>query len=107
VAVVRFDAYAFYFGSPNDEAHNGHPLHSVGLRPYTFAEVIKSPWIAALERQNRVHPSHDPARFSSLRHFILPFHDGTFECVAGGVRAAITDAADPAGALANVALDGD
>ncbi len=107
VAVVRFDARAIYFGDPNDEAFQGHPLYRSGLRHYTFAEVVKSPWISAMEKQNRVHPSHDRAQFSSLRHFILPFHDGTFECVARRVRATITDAVDPARVLTNATLDGD
>jgi hypothetical protein len=33
---------------------------------------------------NRVHPEHNASRFGSLRHFVLTFHDNTFECVADG-----------------------
>jgi hypothetical protein len=105
VAVVRFrPAYAVLFGSPNDEALHGHPLYPAGLRHYTFAEVQNSPWIAALERQNRVHPLHDPTRFASRRHFILPFHDETFECISDVVDATLPDAAGPAEALAALPL---
>ena len=31
---------------------------------------------------NAVHPYHSPELFSSYRHFVLSFHDTTFECVA-------------------------
>jgi hypothetical protein len=31
---------------------------------------------------NSVHPYHRPARYEELRHFVLAFHDSTFECVA-------------------------
>lgn len=31
---------------------------------------------------NAVHPRHSSANYDSLRHFIITFHDSTFECVA-------------------------
>jgi len=31
---------------------------------------------------NAVHPRHSDAHFAALRHFVLTFHDATFECVA-------------------------
>ena len=99
VAVVRFERATIYFGGPNDEAFEGHPLYRAGLQPYEFAEILDSPWVAAMERRNRVHPGHDPAMFSTLRHFVLPFHDSTFECVAETLSASLTDASDPAAAL--------
>lgn len=34
--------------------------------------------------ENAVHPSHLPESYSAYRHFILAFHDSTFECVAKG-----------------------
>ena len=85
--VVRFARVnCVLLGSPNDETLNAHPLHGSGLRHYEFAEVENSPWIAELEQANRVHPSHSPESFADLRHFILPFHDSTFECVARSVE---------------------
>jgi len=54
----------------------------MGLRPYSAAEVRTSSWIRSLEHRNRVHPSHRPESFERYRHFILAFHDTTFECVA-------------------------
>jgi hypothetical protein len=84
-AIVRFSCpYASIFGPPNDEAFAGHPLASKGLRPYSALEVRESSWIRRLERMNSVHRCHRPEQFSGYRHFILAFHDTTFECVATG-----------------------
>ena len=88
--VVRFvGVMSVLLGAPNDETLNAHPLYSRGLQPYEFAEVENSPWIAALEKANRVHPHHSPGVFADLRHFILPFHDSTFECVARSVEVSV------------------
>jgi len=105
VAVLRFDLgpYAFFFGPPNDEAFSGHPLEPRGLGPYGTYEVVESSWIRALERMNSVHHQHDTEGFlDGLHHFVVSFHDSTFECVArsepsvhvyrGTVRAAMLDA---------------
>ncbi len=84
VAIVVFErCYAKYFGPPNDEAFEGHPLANTGLTPYACFEVMNSSWIRKLERMNSVHPYHDKQRFLSIwRHFILAFHDSIFECIA-------------------------
>jgi hypothetical protein len=88
-AIVRFvRELAHMFGPPNDEAFSGHPLASRGLEPYGVFEVLNSSWIRALEKMNRVHRDHRPDRYHALRHFILSFHDSTFECVAQGVEVA-------------------
>jgi hypothetical protein len=87
IAVIRFvHSRAHYLGSPNDEALNGHPLYSRGLRFYGVYEVTGSSWIRSLERMNRVHSRHDPRRFDKYRHFVFTFHDDTFECVAEGIE---------------------
>jgi hypothetical protein len=92
VAVVDFGlARAHYLGPPNDEAFHGHPLASRGLRPYGAFEVGNSSWIRALAEMNAVHPRHSPALFASLRHFILTFHDSTFECVAKEFDVTVVD----------------
>jgi hypothetical protein len=83
VAIVDFGlARAHYLGPPNDEAFHGHPLASRGLSPYGAFEVLDSSWIRALAEMNSVHPRHSPALFAPLRHFVLSFHDSTFECIA-------------------------
>jgi hypothetical protein len=87
-------------GDPNDEARNGHPLWHRGLSGCGWAaEVHHSAWIARLELQNRAHPQHDPVLYQPLRHFILLFHDSTFEVLAESVeveredRASVVDRA--------------
>jgi hypothetical protein len=100
VALVQFRVtFAVYVGSPNDEALNGHPLFEAGLTSYEFVEVKNSPWVSALERRNRVHPDHKPERYANLRHFILPFHDETFECIAHGVSSEVVSSDNPTLAL--------
>jgi hypothetical protein len=81
--VIRFiHPQVHMFGSPNDEALQGHPLWSHGLRSYRVYRVEGSSWVRQLERMNSVHPRHDPSRFEQLNHFIFTFHDSVFECVA-------------------------
>ena len=86
IAMVRFETcYAHVLGPPNDEAFSGHPLSDRGLEPYGSFEVQDSSWIRMLERMNRVHPYHDRHGFlEGKRHFVVSFHDSTFECIARG-----------------------
>ncbi len=88
VAIVAFkECYAHTLGPPNDEAFAGHPLAAIGLHPYGTFEVLHSSWIDRLEVMNSVHPYHNKARFLEYkRHFILTFHDSTFECIAREVE---------------------
>jgi hypothetical protein len=89
-AVVSFSrVYAHMFGPPNDEAFVGHPLASRGLAPYAAFEVEQSSWLHALERMNSVHPYHRPEQFAQYKHFILSFHDSTFECIAASFEVAL------------------
>jgi hypothetical protein len=69
------------FGSPNDEALPGHPLYPVGLKEiWGVGEVKESRWIAEEEKTNQV--MFPNSSFKGLRHFVVPFHDSTFECIA-------------------------
>lgn len=52
------------------------------MSAYSAAEIHHSSWIRSLERMNSVHPHHRSERYAKLRHFVLAFHDSTFECVA-------------------------
>lgn len=90
-AVVTFSMVkASMFGPPNDEAFGGHPLAARGLEPYGAFEVLDSSWLRRLEIMNRVHPSHQAGFFGGFRHFVLSFHDSTFECIARGYAFEIT-----------------
>jgi len=90
VALISFiTPYIHLFGAPNDEALDGHPLYDRGLTFYSAFEVHDSSWIRGLERMNRVHMFHDAAHFASYRHFIITFHDTTFECIAKGFTASL------------------
>ncbi len=77
------------FGYQNDEAIEGHPLYSKGLRAYDIFRVENSEWIKSIERQNQVNfPNTD---YKSLQHFIFTFHDSTFECIAIGLKATLSE----------------
>jgi hypothetical protein len=75
VALVTFsNPEAHYFGPPHVDAVNRHPLHSRGVDIYGAFEVHNSSWIRELRQISG-------GRMDG-RHFILTFHDVTFECIA-------------------------
>jgi hypothetical protein len=83
IVIVRFiRCLARMFGPPNDETFRGHPLTSRGLKPYSSFLIENSSWLRQLEKMNSVHPRHSPKHFEDYRHFVLSFHDSTFECIA-------------------------
>jgi hypothetical protein len=83
LALVEFTScYAHRFGGPNDEVITGHPLQGRGLEAYRAHVVENSPWIATEMATNSVHRGFRPERWQRLKHFLLFFHDDTFECLA-------------------------
>jgi hypothetical protein len=85
-------------GSPNDEVFHGHRLWKKGLSDvgaYAAGEVIGSRWIDEMDEANRVHRKYRGSAPSAQRHFILGFHDSTFECVAEGFKTWTTVASMP------------
>lgn len=87
VVIARFvGAWSTQFGAPNDEALHGHPLFNRGLRPYGAFSVQPSSWKAELAARNAVHENHSPGYFETLTHYVLTFHDSTFECLASSVE---------------------
>ncbi len=83
LAVVEFQRpLSVKFGSPNDEVFSGHPLYGKGLEFYRAQVVENSRWIAEIESINKVHPNYNPETWHKLHHYILWFHDTTFECIA-------------------------
>ena len=73
-------------GTPNDEVFNGHPLAGKGMHGYTAQCVINSEWIASLQSINSVHSCYSPEFWRRLNHYVLWFHDSTFEAVAEGIE---------------------
>lgn len=84
VTVIFERAIALYLGYPNEEVIRSHPLFDRGLQWYGFYHIISSSWIRAMERANRIHDRHSPELFARENHYLITFHDSTFECVAGG-----------------------
>lgn len=82
-AMVRFHGVmAHYLGWPNEEVFHAHPLYDRGASPGDAFEVLNSSWRDELMKLNRAHPYHRDEHFAVYRHFIIPFHDETFECLA-------------------------
>lgn len=73
-------------GTPNDEVLHGHPLYGKGLDGYKAMEVENSAWLTALEKINAVHGAYSPEFWRGLKHYLFPFHDSMFECVARGFK---------------------
>jgi hypothetical protein len=91
--VVTWDGtHSASLADPNDEAISGHRLHGNGLSDVSWAGVVRdSELVRALERQNSVHPSHDPARFDALTHYVLLTKERVAEVVAGAVTVTRTN----------------
>lgn len=75
------------FGGPNDEGLPEHPLYSKGLSRamYSVCEVLNSSWAAAeaeRQRKSAMRIRGDATSVKGCRHFLVSFHDSTFECLA-------------------------
>jgi hypothetical protein len=87
VGLVEFTGvHQTTFGGLNDEAIQGHPLNGRGLAPYEAHLVHNSSWITDAERANSVHPQHRGGWHQEYNHYLLCFHDQTFECIARSHR---------------------
>lgn len=83
IAIISFEkCLSTMFGPPNDEAFSGHPLYSRGLKPYSSFIIENSSWLRNLIEMNSVHPYHNEKDFKHYKHYVLSFHDSTFECIA-------------------------
>ena len=83
LALVEFKGcMSVKFGAPNDEVFHGHPLAGRGQSAYTAQLVVNSTWLAELQKINSVHQMYNPELWKTLNHYVLWFHDSTFECIA-------------------------
>jgi hypothetical protein len=95
-AVIQFTHCSVTrFGGPNDEALPEHPLYHKGLSEsrfgYDICEVLNSSWVAqvmdrAKKSAQRIWGDGFQHAYANCqwttRHFIVTFHDSTFECLA-------------------------
>jgi len=92
LGVVEFErCICTKMGTPNDEVLHGHPLYGKGLVGYRAQTVGNSNWLKELEAINAVHDKYKPDAWRSFKHYILPFHDSTFECVAKDLKVEVRE----------------
>jgi hypothetical protein len=75
------------FGYPNDEAAAGIPRMKGTL--YNVCEVFGSNWAKEITQLNRHSFPQTPD--SHQRHFLISFHDSTFECLADDIAAYLSE----------------
>jgi hypothetical protein len=96
LALVDFEhCSSFKLGSPNDEVFSGHPLHGKGMEGYRAQEVVNSRWLQELENINKVHPHYNPNSWLGRHHYVLWFHDSTFECIARSYKVEVFNESFP------------
>jgi len=89
-AIVEFKGCLISkFGHPNDEAAMGIPKYKDLEVAYGICEVKGSSWIRDLEKDN--NHSFPNTNYSSFRHFLIFFHDSTFECIAKDIKLNISE----------------
>jgi hypothetical protein len=92
LGVVEFErCICTKMGTPNDEVFHGHPLYGKGLVGYRAQRVENSNWLKELEAINAVHSNYKPDASRTFKHYILPFHDSTFECVAKDLKVEVRE----------------
>ena len=70
---------------PNHSNVEGYPYYTCGLWSANFFEIKNSDWIEELKKiDSFTDESHTKtlSDFKKLKHYVLLFHDSTFECVA-------------------------
>jgi hypothetical protein len=80
--------YNVRWGPPNDERLGTHQLGRIGVAPYTPSELFASDWCAKSIEEGLIAGAEASEWLKALRHFVIPFHDSTFECLAGGYEVA-------------------
>ncbi|MBL4786492.1 MAG: hypothetical protein JKY49_13820 [Cohaesibacteraceae bacterium] len=84
-AIVKWvRCYQHMFGSGGEYVAHRHPLAERGFGPFGNFEVTNSSWKQTHIEMNKGHYDFFPGMYDDLRHFLLPFHDSTFECLAKG-----------------------
>lgn len=85
IVIVEFSGCLITkFGHPNDEAVASIPKYKNLDVAYGLCEVKNSEWVKELERNNSYQFPN--TSYSDLRHFLIFFHDSTFECIAKEIK---------------------
>ncbi|MDO3644607.1 hypothetical protein [Mucilaginibacter sp. L3T2-6] len=85
ILVVKFNnCLQFSFGLPSDETISGHRYYGLGLASYAVYELLNSDLIDELKHIEAVHPYFNNEKYETYKHYIITFHEKTFECVAEG-----------------------
>ncbi len=89
-AIVEFPGCLISkFGHPNDEAAGAIPKYKDLEVAYGICEVKNSDWVKELEVINRYQFPN--TSYADLRHFVIFFHDSTFECIAKEIKLKTSD----------------
>jgi hypothetical protein len=77
-------------GYPNDDGRSGYPFYK-GL-DYGVYEILNSLWVRQLMEFKRTRFPKPAADWWGLegRHFLVTFHDSTFECISSNLNATST-----------------
>lgn len=87
LAVVEFEGcVCTKMGTPREDAFDAHPLYGRGFVAYRAMSVENSTWLKELETLNAGDHCYKGELWHELKHYIFPFHDSTFECVARGFK---------------------
>jgi len=106
IALVQFHrCMSSKLGDPNEEVFHGHPLNGKGLEPYTAQIVRNSKWVKELEATNKVHSKYNQDLWRSMNHYILWFHDDTFECVAKSYEVEVFQKDEPTESMNEVIIE--
>jgi hypothetical protein len=82
IGIVEIEqCYLSRLGYPNDEGLDEHPLSEHGITAYGSFEVVNSQWIKDVA-----------SGVAGARHFIVTFHDSTFECIAKSAKGYLGEA---------------
>jgi hypothetical protein len=89
-AICNFDGcMVTKFGYPNDEAYFSIPRTS-GLG-YAVCEVMGSRWKDEIAELNEYSFPGSGQLFADLRHFLILFHDSSFECLANSISSELSN----------------
>lgn len=96
LALIEFEqCLLFKFGAPNEDVQKNHPLEGRGAKSYTAQQVINSEWLAEVGDLHGANEDGNSALMRPFNHYILWFHDSTFECIAKSIKIELCNTSMP------------